>query len=184
MERIAVVGVTGSGKTTFARNLADRIGGAHVEMDALYWGPNWVEVPIDLFRERVELATRSDRWVTDGNYRKVRDIVWGRADTIVWLDYPFLIVLWRLLRRTISRAVKREEMWESRNTENLWTHFFTRDSLFVWMFKTYKRHKQELPLFFAQPEHAHLKVVRLRSSREADKWLATIRALPTQHLPG
>src|SRR5512141_2294296 len=99
MNRIAVIGVTGSGKTTFARQLADRIGGLHIELDALHWEPNWIEAPLDVFRERVELTTRSDRWTVDGNYGKVRDIIWGRADTIVWLDYPFLIVLWRLTRR-------------------------------------------------------------------------------------
>ncbi|HET7377987.1 MAG TPA: AAA family ATPase, partial [Anaerolineae bacterium] len=84
MDRIAVIGVTGSGKTTFARNLAQHIDGVHIELDALHWEANWIEAPDEIFRERVEQATQTERWTTDGNYSKVRDIVWGRADTIVW----------------------------------------------------------------------------------------------------
>jgi adenylate kinase family enzyme len=174
MNRIAVIGVTGSGKTTFARQLADRIGGAHIELDALHWGPNWTEPPLDVFRERVEWATRAERWTVDGNYRKVHDIVWRRADTIVWLDFPFPIVVWRLTRRTFGRALRREELWDSRNRENLWTHFFTRDSLFVWMFKTYRRRKKEYLELFARPEYVHLRIVHLRSTREADAWLKNV----------
>ncbi|CAG0943910.1 partial gluconokinase, partial [Anaerolineae bacterium] len=95
MKRISVVGVTGSGKTTFARQLAQRLGYPHIEMDALHWEPNWVQAPWDVFRARVDLALHGDTWVIDGNYSRARDIVWERADAVIWLDYALPLVLWR-----------------------------------------------------------------------------------------
>ena len=153
--------------------MADRIGGVHIELDALHWEPNWTEAPLDVFREHVELATHTDRWTVDGNYSKVRDIVWGRADTIVWLDFRFRTVLWRLTRRTFGRALRREEIWHG-NRENLRTHFFTRDSLFLWLFQTYGKRKKEYPELFARPEYTHLRIVHLRSTREAEEWLRNV----------
>ncbi len=89
-QRINVVGVTGSGKTTLARRLSDRLDIPHVELDALFWGPGWTETPDDVFRERVRQALAGERWVVDGNYSRIRDIIWPRADTIIWLDYSWL----------------------------------------------------------------------------------------------
>src|SRR5205809_1832315 len=86
--RVVVVGTTGSGKTTLAGRLAQRLGVPHVELDALHWEANWVEAGDEVFRERAARALTGSAWVVDGNYSKVRDIVWGRADMVVWLDYP------------------------------------------------------------------------------------------------
>ena len=170
MKRISVIGTTGSGKTTFARQLAEKLGCPHIELDALHWEANWVEAPDEIFRQRVEQATRVACWVVDGNYSQVRDMVLSRADTVVWLDFPFRTVLGRLSRRTFGRAFHRRELW-SGNRESLWTHFFSRDSLFLWLFQTYWRRKREFPMLFALPENAHLRIVHLQSAREADAWV-------------
>lgn len=86
--RIAVVGTTGSGKTTTARRLAAALKVPHVELDALYWQPEWTETPVEPFRRLVSEALSADGWVVDGNYGKVRDIVLARAESVVWLDFP------------------------------------------------------------------------------------------------
>lgn len=171
MNRIAVVGTTGSGKTTVARQLADRLGLPHVELDALNWEPNWTEAPREVFRERISAALRGDAWVADGNYSKVRDIVWARADTIVWLDYPLGLILWRLLRRTIQRTLTREELW-SGNRERFREQFLSRNSLLLWALQTYWRRRRDYPRLLAQSEYAHLRLVRLRSPSGAARWLA------------
>ena len=88
--RAAVVGTSGSGKTTLATSLAQRLGLAHVELDSLYWGPDWTPAPRERFREQVARALSGEAWTTDGNYGAVRDIVWARADTVVWLDLSLI----------------------------------------------------------------------------------------------
>src|SRR5947208_3451024 len=111
--RISVVGSTGSGKTTFGHKLARRIGVAHIELDALAWGPNWTLVPVELFKERVSRAVEGDAWVIDGNYggRGARDLVWPRADTVIWLDPPLGVIFARLFDRAVRRIRSRQELW-------------------------------------------------------------------------
>jgi len=170
-QRIVVVGTTGSGKTTLARQLAQHLEVPHIELDALYWGPNWTPTPTTLFRMRITEALSGDAWVVDGNYSMVRDIVWSRADTVVWLDYALPLIMWRLLWRTLRRIAMREGLW-SGNRESLRAQFFSRDSLLLWAFHSYRRRRKEYPVLFNEPEYAHLTVVRLRSPRAAQEWLS------------
>jgi adenylate kinase family enzyme len=176
MQRISVVGTSGSGKTTLARQLAQRLGYAHIELDALHWEPGWQEAPLDLFRARVAEAVSQAQWVTDGNYSKVRDIVWGRADTVVWLDYPLPLILWRLWWRTLRRALTYEELWNG-NRQTVKRAFFSRDSILLWAITTYGRRRREYPDLFARPEYAHLQTVRLRSPRQTRRWLKSVNKL-------
>jgi adenylate kinase family enzyme len=171
-QRVVVIGVTGSGKTTFAKALADALDCAKIELDALQFGPNWTEPPLAVFRDRVAGALTGDKWVVDGNYSKVRDIVWTKADTVIWLNYPLPVVLWRLFRRTIKRLITHEALWEYQNRESWRAQFLSRDSLFLWALKSYRKHHRTYPNAFQQPEYAHLRVIRLRSPQSADQWLA------------
>jgi adenylate kinase family enzyme len=172
-QRVVVVGTSGCGKTTLARALARRLDLPHVELDALHWGPGWTEPPVELFRQRVEAALRGDGWVADGNYSKVRDLVWGRAELLVWLDYALPLVMARLVRRTLRRCFTGEELW-SGNRERL-REQFTRGSLWLWALQSHRRHRREYPERFRRPEFCHLAVVRLRSPRAAAQWLAELR---------
>jgi len=168
--RIVVVGTTGSGKTTLASHISERLGIPHVELDAINWGPNWTMRPNDEFHSAVDLATSGETWVVDGNYSRTRDLLWPRADTIVWLDYPLAVVLWRLWWRTLRRTLRKEELW-SGNRERFWTQFISSDSLFVWALQTYWRRRREYPVLLSAPEHAHLTLVHLRSPWQTNKWL-------------
>ena len=100
--RTVVIGIGGSGKTTLAKQLAAHYGLRHIELDALYWLPNWQIREVDDFRALVAQAVAHDQWVTDGNYRVVRDLVWGRATTVIWLNYPLWTVMWRRERATAA----------------------------------------------------------------------------------
>jgi adenylate kinase family enzyme len=171
-QRISVVGTIGSGKTTFARKTSHLLDAPHVELDALHWEPNWVEAPNDLFRERVKQSLQVDSWVADGNYHQVRDIVWSRADTVVWLDYPFRTIIARLARRTLRRIFNHEQLWNG-NQEHI-RGLFTRDSVFMWAIRTYRRRRRQYPVLLSRPENSHLAVVRLRSPSEAARFLSTL----------
>ncbi|MCD6345684.1 MAG: adenylate kinase [Anaerolineae bacterium] len=173
MQRVHVVGTSGSGKTTSAQRLAARLEVPHVELDALYWGPGWAGSPPEVFRWRVSEALSGEAWVVDGNYSRVRDIIWERADTVVWLDFPLAVIMARLLWRTLSRIVTREELWHG-NRESARMTFFSRDSILLWALTTYRRRRREYPALFAQPEHAHLRIIHLRSPRATRAWLAAI----------
>jgi adenylate kinase family enzyme len=176
-QRIAVIGTACSGKTTLAARLAHRLGVRHVELDALNWQPNWTQTPTDVFRACVADALSTDAWVVDGNYRKVRDIVWTRADTIIWLDYPLPVILARLFKRTLRRVVTREELWNG-NRETLRGALLSRDSLLLWALKTHRRRRRETPMWLTRPEYQHLTLIHLTSPRAADRWLAQIEASP------
>lgn len=183
--RFAVVGTTGSGKTTLARTLAHRLGLRHIELDALFWGPNWTQVDDDVFRRRVEdaLAAAPDGWASDGNYRaRVSDLLWLGADRLVWLDYPIWRVYSRLFVRTTSRTVRRTELW-SGNRESLRTAFLSRDSLFVWALKTHWRHRREWTEILARPEYARVQVVRLRSPADTRRFVAATSGTPVPGAP-
>lgn len=176
--RIVVVGTTGSGKTAVARKLAQHFGVPHVVLDALNWEPGWVGLDLhdpEEFRRRVKQAVAGDAWVVDGNYSIVRDLVWPKAKVLVWLEYPLWLIMWRLLRRTVHRVFTKEPLWQG-NTESFRSQFLSRDSLFLWAVQSHSRRRTSYPIDFAQPEHAHLEVVRHRSPREASAWLRRIAA--------
>ncbi len=166
---MSVVGTTGSGKTRFAADVAAVLGCPHVELDALHWDPGWTPAPIELFRERTAAALAADRWVVDGNYTQVRDMVWERADTVVWLNYSLPVMMSRTLRRTGRRIVTREELWNG-NKESL-RLAFAKDSVIWWQLKTFRRRRREYPARFADPRWSDLEFVTLRSPREARRWL-------------
>lgn len=171
-ERIIVIGTTSSGKSTLAERLADRFGLHYIDLDALHWEPNWTEAPPEVFRERVRNNTQAPGWVVAGNYHVVRDLIWTKAEVVIWLDYSLPRIFWQLTRRTFTRWWTQELLWGT-NRENLWTHFklWSKDSLFHWLFITYWRRKREFPVLLAQPEHQHLKLIHFKHPRETDDWL-------------
>ncbi|BAY33090.1 topology modulation protein [Nostoc carneum NIES-2107] len=169
MQRISIVGTTGSGKTTLAKQISLSRNLPHIELDYLHWEPNWVEVPTQIMRERVSQALSGNSWVVDGNYSIVRDIVWGKADTVVWLDYSWWVVMSRILQRTMSRVITQQEVCNG-NRET-WQTTFSRDSIILWALKTYDKKRREYPQLFTQPEYAHLRIVHLRSPGDTANWL-------------
>jgi adenylate kinase family enzyme len=171
MKRVAVIGTTGSGKTTLARRLAEQTGLRVVELDALFWGRDWQPAPVELFRYRVECETSDGGWIVVGNYGQVRDLVWRPADTLIWLDLPLPLVMWRLLRRTVRRVTTQEKLWGTGNTESWRNAFFSRDSILLWALKTHRRNRQKFAIeceFLAKDK----RVVRLTSPRAVEAFVA------------
>jgi adenylate kinase family enzyme len=169
VKRVNVKGTSGSGKSTFGRELGRRLGVPYVELDALHHGPNWAEPTNEEFRARVRgaIEERPDGWVIDGNYeRKLGDTVIGAADTIVWLDLPLRLKLRRLWGRTVHRIRGEVELW-SGNRESWRGAFWGRESLFAWTLRSHYRDRRELPARF----DGDPRLVRLRSVGEAREWL-------------
>ena len=168
MKRIVVIGSTGSGKTTLGAALAKKLNATVCDLDDLHWMPDWVERDDGKFRDLVERVAAGDRWVVTGNYSVARDRLWPRADTIVWLDYSFLRTAYQLLRRTIRRSSTGEPCCNG-NRET-WLRQFGRDSILLWLLKSYWHNRERLPL--ALKDHETGKhIVILRSPKETERWL-------------
>jgi adenylate kinase family enzyme len=170
VRRVVVVGTTGSGKSQLAERLAGQTGLRVIELDALYWGKDWQPVPLELFRHRVERETKEDGWIVVGNYSQVRDIVWPNADTLVWLDLPLSLVMWRLLRRTVRRAATRTELWNTGNRESFRNAFLSRQSILLWALKTHRRNRERYASDF-QGLPKDKRVVRLKNRRQVERFV-------------
>lgn len=181
MQRISVIGSSaGAGKTSFAKRMAAQLGFRFIELDALHWGPGWTALDADAFRTRVERELDSDDWVTDGNYGKLGELIYERADTVVWLDVPLRVALSRILFRTLRRIRSGEELW-SGDRETIRNAFFARDSLLLYAIRTYGRRRRRWEAKFAPGGYPHLTIHRFRSNADADRWLG---ALSTRRGPG
>lgn len=172
--RIAVIGATGSGKTTLAQRLGDILNLPVIELDALHWMPGWTEKPWPEIRAELDPLTRQDKWITDGNYNQVRDLIWPRADMIIWLDYPFLTIFLRLFIRTLKRVFLKIELWNG-NRERFRENFLSRDSLFVWLVTSRPKHRKNYPLAFQEPQHAHLQVLHFTHPRQTERWINMLK---------
>ena len=156
----------------------------HVELDALYFAPDLSRAPLDVLRERTSAAIAGERWVTDGNKRAVRDLVWPRADTVVWLDYPAWVSLRRLARRARSRTTSlRAEAKRTGRRGGLPKQLLAAARGVLTALRSHRGQRREYPRLFALPENRHLAVARLRSPRATRQWLARVTeaAPPRDH---
>lgn len=174
--RVSVVGTSGAGKTTFARDLAGRMGVPCVELDAIFHQPDWTQLPDDEFRDRVRTATAADGWVCDGNYDIVRPIVLGRATDVVWLDLPRWVVMAQVITRSVRRAISREELWNG-NRER-WREWVRAEHPIRWAWSTHGRRRADYERRFAEPEYAHLRVHRCRTRRSSAALAASLVSAP------
>jgi adenylate kinase family enzyme len=176
MRRINLIGTSCAGKTTFARRLSCLLSLPHTELDALHWEPNWTPAPLPVFRARVATAAADDAWIIDGNYSQARDLLWARADTIIWLDYPFPLVLRQSIRRTLSRLITRSPCCNG-NRESLRV-VFSRHSIILWVIQTHAQRRREFPSLLASFAATGRTAITLRSPAEARRWLATLPPPP------
>lgn len=170
LRRLVIKGISGVGKTTLSRELSERLGVPHVELDALHHGPNWESASPELLRSRVNAALDDELgWIVDGNYTsKLGSIVLERAQLIVWLDLPLRTALMRLTRRTASRLWSNEELWNG-NRESLRGVFYGFDGLYAWTLRSHFRNRRAWPQAFGATPYVHL-----RSPEMVNQWLAEV----------
>ncbi|WP_311244265.1 AAA family ATPase [Microbacterium sp. WCS2018Hpa-23] len=170
-ERVLIAGVTGSGKTTLARRVADLWDLRHVEIDGLFHGENWTPRPS--FIDDVRAFASEDRWVTEWQYtsKGTDAILAPRAQLVIWLDYPYRVVRTRLLRRTIGRSILRTRMWNDNVEKPIWRMFSgdPEENIIAWQTKTLHKWAERMP--DVTGDHPHLTIVRMRHPRQTERWL-------------
>jgi len=168
--RILVHGVTGSGKSTLALALGSVLDLPVTLVDEEMWLPVWVPVPE---AEQDVLAARwiaREEWILDSVYGRHRDVTLTRADVVIGLDYPRLISLGRLVRRTATGIVTKEQRCNG-NTETL-RELVSRESIVRWHFSSFARKRSRMRGWSADP--AGPEVFLVRRPRDLDAWLRTL----------
>ena len=176
VRRVSVVGTSGAGKSTVARELAAILGVPYLELDGVFHQPDWEPLPAEDFRRTVAAQAAADGWVIDGNYSTDRPLVWARADTVVWLDLPRRIVMRQIIWRTLRRVAGRVELWNG-NREH-WRNFFTlnpEESVISWAWHKHAEYRARYSAAAADPANAHLRFVRLTGREETGRFLAEAR---------
>ena len=173
--RINIIGTAGSGKSTFSKQIAEKLKIPYIELEALAWKSNWTEVTDEELFSKLERHLSSDDWVLDGNYPQTLHIKWKKCQMVVYLDMPFHIIFYRLLRRTLIRIFTREELWAG-NKETFWRQFFTRDSVIWWGLSNFFPKRRYYLIDSKNPKYSHIKFVRLRSQKDVEHFFAHITA--------
>ncbi|BAN02678.1 hypothetical protein YM304_23640 [Ilumatobacter coccineus YM16-304] len=174
MRRVVVVGAPGSGKSTVAAVLAERLGAAHIELDELFHRPDWAPTPTPEFRAKVAAAIDVPRWVVAGNYVVTADLTHARADTIVWLDLGRRHTIPRVAKRSIRRAVRREQLWNG-NRERLRDVLHPKRSMIAEAWNVHRAHRAKFEQLSTTPLWAHADVHRFRTPSEVTEWLASVQ---------
>jgi adenylate kinase family enzyme len=172
VQRVSVIGSAGAGKSTVGRALALAIGGDFLELDSVYHQAGWTPLPAPQYRARVAAAVAGERWVIDGNYSTVQDLVWARADTVVWLDLPRRTVMRRLVWRTFRRVGGRAELWNGNREQ--WRSMLSWDkdeSVIAWAWQTYDSRRERYLAAMADQGNSHLRFVRLGSPAAVRRFL-------------
>jgi adenylate kinase family enzyme len=175
MKRINVIGTSGSGKSTFSRLLAHKLNYSYVEMDAIFWKPDWQESSDEEFFTKLAEKLSGEHWVLDGNYNRTAAIKWARADTIIWIDYSFPRTVFQAVKRAFIRSLTKQELWQKTgNVESFKKSFLSKDSIILWTLKTYKKNRVRYSELFSNPDYRHITFVRLTSPKKAKAFIGEV----------
>ena len=175
MNRINVVGTSGSGKSTFSRQLSALLKYPYLEMDSMFWKPNWTESSDKEFFEVLETALCAEKWVLDGNYTRTAPIKLAKLDTVIWIDYSFPRTIYQAFKRAFIRSLTKQELWKNTgNVESFKKSFFSKDSVLLWTLKTFKVNRARYSNMFNDPQYKHINFIRITSPKMAKAFLRDV----------
>ncbi len=178
-DRVNLVGSSGSGKSTLGRALAEALGHPIVEIDDLFWGPNWTPQSDETFLPALAAALEAPQWVLDGNYDRTRALKWARATLVIWVDLPYPVVLWQVFTRTLKRSLGGVRLWRAGNRESLRRAFFSKESIVLWSVQNLGkiRRRYAAAQIAAAEQGAAPRWLRLQSRADGQAVLARARSL-------
>jgi adenylate kinase family enzyme len=166
MNKIIIIGTTGSGKSTLAKQLSMKLNIPYIQLDFLFWKPNWEQPTDEEFFSKIEIAIEKPRWILDGNYGRTNHLTWKKADTVIWIDLPFWLTFYQNIKRSIIRAINRKEIWEGTGNKESFLRMFSKDSIILWLFKTYDSNVSRYQSRMNDSNFSHITFYRLRSRKE------------------
>ena len=177
-QRINVIGTSGSGKSFFSQQLSSLLGVSHIEIDAIFWGPNWYWPSDEEFFHKLKQELKLESWILDGNYTRTIPIKWEAVKIVIWIDYSFPRTLFQSVRRAIIRAWSKKELWPGTgNRESFKKSFFSKDSIILWSVKNYWKNKRKYESMMLKKEYGHIEFVRLRSPKESSIYINSLNQL-------
>lgn len=170
--RVQIVGTAGSGKTTFAKKLSKVTNYPHVEIDNLQFKENWVKLSDHDFDKLLAEAIKGQDWIACGNYFSSNARIYEKADYIIWLEYPLWKIFWRVTCRTLRRIWTKEPTCNG-NVETIRRQFFSSESIYVWVCKSYKKRIKKYTQMSKDPHQSH-KWILVRNEQQKDNALKTL----------
>ena len=174
MNKIIIIGTTGSGKSTLAQHISKKLNIPYIQLDFLFWKPNWEGSTDEEFFKKIEKAVAQPQWVLDGNYGRTQHLTWTDVDTVVWIDLPFWLTFYQNLKRSVIRAIKHQEIWEGTGNRESFSRMFSKNSILLWLFKTYDTNVTRYQERINDPNYSQVTFYRLRSRKEITKFLNSI----------
>jgi adenylate kinase family enzyme len=181
--KINVVGTSGSGKSTLSRLLSHTLSLPYIELDRLFWLPNWGQTPDDEFNSKISSAlqtasSQAGGWVLDGNYNRTKPVKWAEVDVVVWVDYGLLRTLYQAVLRAIARLWSGRELWPGTGNKEVWTEtFFSKRSILWWTVSTYWSNKRRYEADMKDERYRHIRFVRLKSPSEVEGVVRDLKAM-------
>ena len=170
--RINVIGTSGSGKSTFSKILAKKMNVPYVEMDALHWKANWKESSDEELFNKLKNALSSEKWILDGNYSKTEHIKWKQIQIVIFLDLPFYLVLYRIIKRSLVRGLKRQELWAGTgNKESILKVLFSKDSMIFFTIKNFYKNRKRYSKLSNNFQNSQIKFISLKSRKDINDFL-------------
>lgn len=170
MKKVAIIGVSCSGKTTFGKELSNRLSLPFIDLDDLFWNPGWIQTEPELFLKKVQTIINNDEWVIVGNYKSVQNLVLEAADTVIWLDYSAPVVWRRALYRTFKRALLKEPCCNG-NIESFKLSFFSKESILLWVYNDFSRKKKRYEQMIHEGTFGKKNFIRLSSPKLARQYI-------------
>jgi len=172
LKKIIVVGASGAGKTTLAKQFAEKFSIPHIQLDNIVWLPGWKLRPEEEFLSLAKKELEKPAWVICGNYTRLMPLTWSQADTVVWLDYPLWLCLWRAVKRA-ARLLWTKEPICNGNVETI-GNFFSKNGILRWVFQSHKNRKNLMPEHMKNQKYKHITFIHLRSPQETKQWLESL----------
>ena len=171
MKKVIIVGTTGSGKSTLAKALSKKLDLPYIQLDAYFWKPDWQGSSDEEFFPKIIKAIDRPGWIIDGNYNRTNHLTWKDVDTVIWVNLPFWLTFYQSFTRSFKRALSKKELWKDTGNKESFSRMFSKDSILIWLFKTYDSNIEKYEKRINDPEFSHIKFHRLHSRKQVRQFI-------------